>query len=66
MPPKKRPAMTGRVEMLMPVMPGRLREGSEERQGGHGRRADREALADGGGGVADRVELVGALANLGS
>ncbi len=40
-------------------------EGGEERQGGQGGGADGEALADGGGGVAHGVELVGALANLG-
>jgi hypothetical protein len=36
--------------------------GAEERQRGERGRADREALADRGGGVAERVEAVGDLA----
>jgi hypothetical protein len=38
----------------------------EQRQRGEGGRADGEALGDGGGGVAERVEAVGDLADLGS
>jgi hypothetical protein len=64
MAPSSRPAITcrlGEVDLVEPPRSaGRRRTG----QGGEGRRADGEALADGGGGVAHGVELVGALAHL--
>ena len=41
-------------------------EGGEEGDHGEHGGADREALADGGGGVADGVELVGDVADLGA
>ncbi len=47
------------------VEPHALGVGGVQGQRGQRRRADGEALADGGGGVAERVELVGDLARLG-
>jgi hypothetical protein len=75
MPPTNRAAMTfgsvisirslafSPVRVLVGNFPGGL-EGGEQRQRGERGRADREALADRGGGVADGVELVGAAADL--
>ncbi len=63
MPPTKRPAITVGLGDVDRLEVGRGHEGAEERERGERRRADREALADGGGGVADGVELVGAFAD---
>ena len=43
-----------------------LRVGGEQRQGGERGGADRDALADRGGGVAERVQSVGDLAHIGT
>ena len=73
MPPIRSPIITSVVLMSStrgfrppPVSLARARaEGAEQRQGGQRRRADGEALADGRGRVAHRVQRVGALAHLG-
>ena len=63
MAPSSRPAMTVRASMTSMLLEAHrlARKAAEQGQGGERRRADGEALADGGGGVADGVELVGAL-----
>ena len=63
-PTKKVRRMRGIAEVEIDV--GFLDEGGDEGEGGETGGTDREALADGGGGVADRVESVGDLAGFGS
>jgi hypothetical protein len=72
MPPMNRPIITigspmlrDSASMRWPCGCGGLDVGRDEGQGGQRGRADGEALADGGGGVAERVEGVGDLADLG-
>ena len=75
--PITRPTRTWGCKRLIPVPPaislpsgadlnqfGADRVRGQQRQRGKGRRADGEALAGGGGGVAKGVERVGALADL--
>ncbi len=63
MEPTSRPAMTFGIGHVDDGQLHRLAERREQRQGRQRGRTDGEALADGGGGVAHRVELVGALAH---
>jgi hypothetical protein len=62
--PMNRPAIVTGSEMSIDREPSFGLERREERQRGQRGRSDGEALADGSGGVADGVELVGALTDL--